>query len=238
MNFLNDPLADLSDNDDSFFEDPKVLRKRASLTKTPEKKSITDLFNIDDDKTPETSSAKKTDDWLGLGSEDAVSASKKSPAITPKLSKKISFDDDNDDILGGLGLSRKTHEQIEDQSKKKVDLLESILGSNKSEDIKRQPSTFDNILQESKAKRAVSPVAESFAEAPREGRRGGRRPSTGLLDPLGLFSEPKPPTPKKEEPNGLNETTLSKSTPNISEQGKNVYTYTIFSTIYLRVEIQ
>lgn len=33
---MDDPLGDLSD-DDSFFDDPKLTNKRASLTKTPEK---------------------------------------------------------------------------------------------------------------------------------------------------------------------------------------------------------
>lgn len=63
---MDDPLGDLlSDGDnDSFFEDPKP--KRGSFRKSPEKKSVSELFGIDLDKP----AAKKEvtapkDDWLG-----------------------------------------------------------------------------------------------------------------------------------------------------------------------------
>ncbi|XP_044269147.1 fas-binding factor 1 [Tribolium madens] len=235
MDFGDDPLGDvLSDgSNDSFFDEPRPASKRASLTKTPEKKSITDLFNITD-KTPENNQVpKRPDDWLGLDSKDT-----KSPSRTQKLAKKISFDDD-DDILGNLGLTKRpqskpeTHLEEKKAPSKKLDLLESILGPSKSEDVNK-PSTFEDILKESKAKTATptatpkltpsNPPTEPLllSEGPREGRRR-RRSSAGLLDPLGLFSsETKIDDSATKEKTIINSTetpfskpTPSKSTPNI-----------------------
>jgi hypothetical protein len=244
MDFGDDPLADiLSDgSNDSFFDEPKPAAKRGSLTKTPEKKSITDLFNISDKPAESSQAPKRSDDWLGLDSRDT-----KSPSRSQKLTKKISFDDD-DDILGNLGLTKKPQSKTEaptEESKvgKKMDLLESILGPSKSENSVKKPS-FGDILKESKSNTAAastpltakpSPtpgVDLQFTEAPREGRRG-RRQSGGLLDPLGLFSNEPMSTPKQDDTvvpkekvvlGGSDEAPVSKpvyskSTPNISDQG-------------------
>lgn len=250
MDFGEDPLADvLSDgSNDSFFDEPKPASKRASLTKTPEKKSITDLFNISDKISESNQVPKRADDWLGLGAKET-----KSPSRTQKMTKKISFDDD-DDILDNLGLSKKIQNKTEEENKtptKKVDLLESILGPKKSEDVKS--STFDDILKESKAKTGTqsltpkrtpsTPATESLfsSEGPREGRRG-RRLSTGLLDPLGLFSnEPKSEesfTAKEKPPETpISKPAQSKSTPNISDQGIYIISLVpiyVFNGIYFR----
>jgi Fas-binding factor 1 len=244
MDFGDDPLADiLSDgSNDSFFDEPKPAAKRGSLTKTPEKKSITDLFNISDKPAESSQAPKRSDDWLGLDSRDT-----KSPSRSQKLTKKISFDDD-DDILGNLGLTKKPQSKTEaptEESKvgKKMDLLESILGPSKSEDSVKKPS-FGDILKESKSKTAAVSTPSTakppptpgvdlqFTEAPREGRRG-RRQSGGLLDPLGLFSNEPMSTPKQDDTvvpkekvvlGGSDEAPVSKpvyskSTPNISDQG-------------------
>ncbi|EFA00110.2 hypothetical protein TcasGA2_TC002926 [Tribolium castaneum] len=229
---FGDDLGVLSDgSNDSFFDEPKPASKRASLSKTPEKKSITDLFNITD-KTPESNQVpKRPDDWLGLDSRDT-----KSPSRSQRLAKKISFDDD-DDILGNLGLTKKPQSKPEENKTptKKMDLLESILGP-KSEDVKT--ATFEDILKESKAKTVTptttpkltpsNPPSESvlLSEGPREGRRR-RRSSAGLLDPLGLFSneiktddsasKEKIITSSTETP--VSKPTPSKSAPNLSDQG-------------------
>ncbi|RZC39276.1 fas-binding factor 1, partial [Asbolus verrucosus] len=247
MNFGNDPMGDLlSDgSNDSFFDEPKPAAKRGSLTKTPEKKTITNLFNISDQSQERTQVPKKSDDWLGLDTKDTLLNIKKSPLKTPKLAKKISFEND-DDILGTLGISKRPQDKPEtrleeNKPTKKMDLLENILGPSKTEDAMKK-TTFDDILKESKAKSATTtptpvklyPVADSVPldEAPRERRRGRRR-STGLMDPLGLFSnEPNIPSKQEEADTTKSKTVLSgsdesayskpihsKSTPNISDQG-------------------
>jgi hypothetical protein len=169
MDFGDDPLADiLSDgSNDSFFDEPKPAAKRGSLTKTPEKKSITDLFNISDKPAESSQAPKRSDDWLGLDSRDT-----KSPSRSQKLTKKISFDDD-DDILGNLGLTKKPQSKTEaptEESKvgKKMDLLESILGPSKSEDSVKKPS-FGDILKESKSKTAAASTPSTAKPPPTPG---------------------------------------------------------------------
>ncbi|XP_017780910.1 PREDICTED: uncharacterized protein PFB0145c [Nicrophorus vespilloides] len=213
---LDDPLGDLlSDgSNDSFFEEAKPAAKRSSLSKTPEKKNISDLFGLEESK-----SSTKKDDWLGL---------KKSESPVKKASKKITFEED-DDILNILD-SKKP------ETSKKSALIESLKNPTKEED--KKAFSLDDLLKESKFKKNdpiettqstphINQRSEGFGlsslEAPREGRR---RPKTAAVaDPLGLFSEPEPepkpePKPRKKEP----ETEIlfqasemkTKSTPNIA----------------------
>lgn len=231
MNFGGeDPLADLSDgSNDSFFDDPKPKPRKSNLSKptTPEKNNtINDLFNINDpvSSLPTETKQKREDDWLGLGQNV-----KKSPLKSaPKIVKRISFEDD-DDLLGNLGLDKHPKTTKKEES----NLLDDILKSTKAardETIKKP--TFGDVFKESKAK--TSPLLDNVASVPlaeglREGRRG-RRPS-GLMDPLGLFSnEAKSQSeevltekkdvkdsPSKQLP--TKNTHQSKSTPNIRDQG-------------------
>ena len=270
MDFGDDPLADLSDgSNDSFFDEPKRSGKRASLTKTPEKKkSVTDIFNLPEKSTESAQPPKRSDDWLGLDTKET-----KSPSRTQKLTKKISFEDD-DDLLGNLGFSKRPASRTEvsteeNKPAKKMDLFESILGPPKNEELDKKTS-FEDILKESKAKsgsksedaakkspfddifkdsKAKGPSASAsstpkpslgvtdslqFSDGPREGRRG-RRTSATLMDPLGLFSneakqEDSATVKEKPSATAMNETfstkaVHSKSTPNISNQGKLRYLF-------------
>ncbi|CAH0546499.1 unnamed protein product [Brassicogethes aeneus] len=185
---------DLSDeSDDSFFDDPKVLQKRTSVSRTPEKK-VSDLFNLGED------TLKKTDVI------DDIFPSLDSTLKTTGMQNKkhINFDDD-DDILGTMGLDKKKSGKTV-KSVKKTDILEGILSTKPEE---KKILTFEDILKESKAKKEEStknvepsffhkPVEKisqpfSISDSTREGRRS-RRPSGSLVDPLGLFET------KKEEP--------------------------------------
>lgn len=114
----DDPLADLlSDgSNDSFFEEPKVLAKKTSISKTPEKKPQPDLFNVGD----------KKEDWLGLNEQPKKKEEKTGVKSNLKSSKKISFEnDDDDDIFTSMGLEKRTEKPVTETKKS---LLDSILG--------------------------------------------------------------------------------------------------------------
>ncbi|XP_028134917.1 fas-binding factor 1-like [Diabrotica virgifera virgifera] len=166
---LDDPL----ENDDSFFDDHKT--KRASLTKTPEKKTLDSLLAFDtqpksagvteETKKVETVAKKPMDDWLLDTTKDA---------------------------------SR------QDKSKS-TDFLDDILPIKpKPKPDKRGTTSLEDILKESKAATAVPKTTTSLKDVsslnpdasifstdvgkpaiPAERRRGGRRGS-GVEDSLGL----------------------------------------------------
>lgn len=213
----DDPLADLlsEGSNDSFFDEPKASAKRGSLTKTPEKKSISDLFGLNDDK-KSAEPAKISDDWLGITRKSPQTVQtpqqqQQQPGHQTKSTKKISFEDD-DDMLTTLGLDKKNESKtsLNDKSSdilppakldsaKKSALLESILGPSKKLEEKPSilPETKPSITPEVKATKQeiIKPIPQqkpsetsygfSSLDAPREGRR---RPASGMKDPLGLFS--------------------------------------------------
>ncbi|XP_031334663.1 muscle M-line assembly protein unc-89-like isoform X2 [Photinus pyralis] len=179
-----DLLGDLNsdDSNDSFFEEPKPM---SSVTKTPDKKVLTNLFGLNDDK-PKNKKA----DWLGLEADESDHPK------TSREKKKISFDDE-DDILNDLGIDKK---QVVDVSKdknptsatKKSSLMESIFGPPKSPqkdslDLLKTPAKTDS----SPVKAVPKPPSTGYdaGSASREGRRS-RHTSGGTksLDPLGLFA--------------------------------------------------
>lgn len=215
----DDPLADLlsEGSNDSFFDEPKPSAKRGSLPKTPEKKSMSDLFGLNDEKQT-TEPAKPSDDWLGISRKSPQTVQVAQPSRT---AKKISFEDD-DDILTTMGLEKKiepktisesvTPAKIKLDSAKKSALLESILGSPK----KALPKLPETNLLEAKPVQSTPIKAEAFKptaivaqktpselsygfsslDAPREGRR---RPASGVKDPLGLFSASEPASQEKSK---------------------------------------
>ncbi|KAF2902590.1 hypothetical protein ILUMI_03597 [Ignelater luminosus] len=226
-NFDNDDaLGDLlSDgSNDSFFEEPKTLAKRASLTKPPDKKAISDLFGLNDEKPKEKIQSKESD-WLGLGGagdekpsvaeppKSAISNPDRTSLHSAKLTKKISFEDD-DDILSSLVLEKKS-ETTTDVSRetdtlqrkiepvKKSALIESIFGPPKQQSTETI-SSFEDILKDSKINKQKTAVtsskpapSENLSYGPPEGRRSRHHSSgSGVLDPLGLFSNE--PTISKE----------------------------------------
>ncbi|GJQ79018.1 hypothetical protein Trydic_g179 [Trypoxylus dichotomus] len=219
---LDDPLGDLlSDgSNDSFFEEPKTtLAKRSSLTKTPEKKSVSDLFGI------EKSESKPSDskaNWLGLGDEQKKAPEKSQIHSSPKkIEKKISFEDDN--ILDDLGLETKT-ETKKDVAPRKPSLVDSILkpttvttggddkgitfddilkGSKFTRKIDKNPTTPVKATRPLQEPQATTQVPLSLSTGQREGRR--QHPiQSGFTDILGIFSNEPAKEPEKE---------LRKSTP-------------------------
>lgn len=213
---VDDLLSD--DSNDSFFEDPKLLAKRSSITKTTtEKKSVADIFGFTDEKADTKKSADSDGDWLGLGDagkkikepvkkvgfeEDAEILS--SLGMGKKIDgggerkqkneeiKKSGFEDD-DDILSSLGFSKKTavETQKNPTSKKSTGLFDDILGTSPKRE--RKNVDFSDILTESKPKKEEPPPITTTTS-----REISRRPrssastSTALADPLGLFSNKQP----------------------------------------------
>ncbi|KAK5642506.1 hypothetical protein RI129_008673 [Pyrocoelia pectoralis] len=185
-----DLLADLhsDDSNDSFFEEPKVTSNKPSVAKPPDKKAISNLFGLSDDK-PKNKKA----DWLGLEADESDQPK------ASKEKKKISFDDE-DDILNDLGIDKKpvVSEPSKDKtpisSAKKSSLMESIFGPPKSS----QNDSLEGLLKTS-TKPHSSPVRSAtkphssavydMGSASREGRRSRHSAgTTKTLDPLGLFS--------------------------------------------------
>ncbi|KAL3275778.1 hypothetical protein HHI36_020523 [Cryptolaemus montrouzieri] len=219
MNFEDDDLlADiLSDgSNDSFFDDPRLTTKK-SLNKNSEKSEVKKESTSEDwlglgtssrDVAGTKSDIKTSDDWLGIGKTDPPKESEitKSPAKTRKPVKKISFEDD--DILGTLGITKKSAEEnpkettVPSTREKKSDFLESILKPSKKEE------NFDDILKPSFTRprndgepkvlstnltTKVETQELSIGASLTQGRR--KRVTSGLVDPLGLFSNE-----SKEEP--------------------------------------
>lgn len=219
---VDDPLADLlsEGSNDSFFDEPKPAAKRGSLTKTPEKKSISDLFGLNDDKKIEqkTTTSGSGEDWLGINRKSPQTVQQSQNFQQPqtvqqpqRTVKKISFEDD-DDLLNTLGLDKKSDSKpptVEKASNeilppakldpsKKSALLESILGAPKKAEerpeIKPKPRQ-DPIKTPTPTTTSEPSYGFSSLDAPREGRR---RPTSSIKDPLGLFSTDE--TDKKTEP--------------------------------------
>ncbi|XP_065160889.1 myosin-1 [Atheta coriaria] len=199
---LDDPLGDLLSNgsDDSFFDNPKPKTKRPSTAKSPEKKSVSDLFGLEDAPAPIDRASRAKDDWLGLETQKTSSTTIPSSPVKAKAkpAKKISFEDD-DDILNTLGLEKKAEPKKNDA--KKSSLMESILGQQKTKEDNKQFLSLDDLLQESKGKKHDMPatvtqsasqltdkstIGMSSLDTTREGRRGRVR-SANISDPLGLL---------------------------------------------------
>ncbi|CAH2003595.1 unnamed protein product [Acanthoscelides obtectus] len=179
-------LQDDAESDDSFFEEPKVLAKRGSLTKTSEKKSVESLF--------------------GLSEKSAENVTKIEPE---KPKHTVTFDDSikkvdssskgKEDWLGDP-------DNVIEKHSRKTDLLDDILPvRSKSSKPEKKVTTFDDILKDSKFvsnPRPSTPVKEVFSMASkpsgdtgiltnvsRDRRRMRRGSSTGIEDALGLFGD-------------------------------------------------
>lgn len=236
---VDDLLSD--DSNDSFFEDPKLISKRNSFTKTTEKRDIGNIFGVSEEK-PET---KKTgDDWLGLndgdknskeplkkvGFEDDVFEVRKTIVDSGKETykqskaeiKKSSLEED-EDILSSLGFSKKPIPETQKNPKTtKSSLFDDILGSSPKRE--RKNLDFTDILMENKP----SKVEKKELNPPptRESRRSRSSTST-LADPLGLFSKETQKQPNEAGDAGkivaeaISPTktapALTKSAPNITE---------------------
>lgn len=175
MNFhLDDPLG----SDDSFFEEPKTIGKKASATKSTVKKSIENLFGPTDKELKTQSST------------DIVGTSVRAKHI-------VTFED-------GVGLVPKPKDEwlidsetriLDSQSGKKTDLFEDILSIRPKSSAKKL-SSLDDILKDSKAAKKEEKVASSpkhtvsnlgFSVNNQERRRPRKGSATGIEDTLGLF---------------------------------------------------
>ncbi|KAG5896351.1 hypothetical protein JTB14_005829 [Gonioctena quinquepunctata] len=176
-------LDDALDSDDSFFEDPKALSKRTSLTKTPEKKSLDSLFGLADKSSNDNVGKTDPKPKQTVKFEDAPAK----PETNPIISKKP-----KDDWLLDTPAQK---------SAKKTDFLEDILSIKpKTAKIEKKVTSLEDILKESKLSSApkVSTSLKEIntaTEAPSDfgllssgaSRRRGRRGSgTGVEDNLGL----------------------------------------------------
>ncbi|CAH1155719.1 unnamed protein product [Phaedon cochleariae] len=189
---LDDPL----ESDDSFFEEPKTLAKRSSISKTPEKKSLESVFGLAEKSTHEnvtkTSEKKSLDSILGITGK---TENKSKPSVTfEEAASSNETKTPKDDWLGDASPS-----SVLEKHTKKTDFLEDILSTkSKSSKPERKVSSLENILKESKApilskpssslKDVSTPDATDFGSfSTNTGRRRGRRgSSTGLEDNLGL----------------------------------------------------
>lgn len=208
---VDDLLSD--DSDDSFFDDPKLPPKKTAFKqKTPEKKSVADVFGLSENKgsnelvknvaesTPINENQKSESDWLGL------TDTTKPPAIQAardfKKTKNVSFEDD-DDILGTLGLNIKSEpkgntEVAADRKSNtgikinKNDLFNDILGTSATVIIEsRKPELSKSVSQLPKTATSElqsSILSDPVLSMPSETRRP-RLPRSNLVDPLGLFSK-------------------------------------------------
>ncbi|KAK9887647.1 hypothetical protein WA026_023726 [Henosepilachna vigintioctopunctata] len=208
MNFGDDDLlADiLSDgSDDSFFDDPKVTRRKSTIKNPDKSKEIeakpydhlsSVTSNID---SGGTKTNLKTD-WLGLGNIKNSEVTS-SPSKSKKPIKKISFDDE--DILGTLGLNKRLpnikvdetqEEGISGTKAKKSEFLESILKPNKKDEVHEvslksfHPTDVSDTEKNTNINSTLNVQKyTSESNVPRENRR--KRILSGLVDPLGLFSD-------------------------------------------------
>ncbi|KAJ8941283.1 hypothetical protein NQ318_016948 [Aromia moschata] len=192
MNFDNDdPLG----SDDSFFEEPKALNRKSSLTKKADKKSIENLFNITDTKTSQESvkndaeGIKKTKSTVTF--EEPLSSDFTSDPLK-KIQKK------NEDWLG-----ISDHTNAPDKQVKKTDFLDDILSGHPSSSRNKKVISFDDILKDSKLNTnkssdqlkenpAPTETTSNFSllsSTSKEKRRGRRGSSTPVEDALGLFGD-------------------------------------------------
>ncbi|XP_057652983.1 fas-binding factor 1-like [Diorhabda carinulata] len=165
---LDDPLG----SDDSFFEEPKVLAKRSSFTKTPEKKSIENLLGFDtktkssvsteDIKKSETSNKKQMDDWL---------TDVKGPSTTDR-SRRSDFLDDI------LPIKPKTTKHD-----KKGTSLEDILKESKVTTTPKTAQSLKDVNPEPTVSSEYG-ISSTISDRRRSGRRG-----SGVEDTLGLFRD-------------------------------------------------
>lgn len=221
------------DSNDSFFEDPKILAKRGSLTKTPpaDKKSVANIFGFTDEKDQQPK--KVEDDWLGLGdigkkptkkvSEDEKILSSLEIKKTEGKAQKSNFEED-EDILSSLGFGKKINVETEKASTisttKKAGLFDDILGVSPKKEKKKVD--FSDILGESKQK---TPEQKETISVPTV-RRSRSSATSGLSDPLGLFTTQEKPDeagdagrkPSETIPQLKPKPTQTKSTPNISTE--------------------
>lgn len=203
---LDDPLGDLlSDgSNDSFFEEPKVTAKRSSLTKTPEKKSVSELFGIEKSETTTKASPDSKANWLGLDDPKKPLEKTQKHSSPKKIEKKISFEDDN--ILDNLGLDERNEMKKDVKSdgnreaSRKSSLVDSILKPSLTSSEDKNVS-FDDILKGSKFSRKAEKTPQTVVKTPAKAefqplstggsQREGRRPhslQSGFTDILGIFS--------------------------------------------------
>lgn len=196
---LDDILSDGSN--DSFFDEPKPTSKttttnRPKTDETQKEPKQDDWLGTQSSTKNIASSSKGKIDWLGLDKKDTIETdTKESLTRSKKTTKKISFEDD--DILGTLGFSDKTEKPkrgesplLQETRDKKTDMLESILKSNIKEKSSDNVPKIGNITAKTSSEGYVASSNANNQEVlgfAREGRR--KRVTSGLVDPLGLFSD-------------------------------------------------
>ncbi|XP_044745216.1 fas-binding factor 1 [Coccinella septempunctata] len=196
----NDLLGDIlsDDSNDSFFDEPKPTTKtsatnRPRQTESKKESNKDDLPGLETSTKSNVTDSKAKIDWLGLDKKDSLETDKKDPfPRTRKTTKKISFEDD--DILGTLGFGDKSEKPKRGESPltlepkdKKTDMLESILKSNSKEKPFENAPKIGSVTAKSTSEGTFANNQELPSGFPREGRR--KRVTSGLVDPLGLFSD-------------------------------------------------
>ena len=190
---IKDPLENVFPDFDSFLEETKPIEKK--LTKSPDERMNSELFDFDQSNVKNTNTNK---DWLGIEDIYQPTKSKSNPI------KKISFENDDEDVLSDLGLGKFKDEKAEKKSQK-ISLMEDIFGTGS---IKvKKATTFDDIVKNVATGKAAQKTTnlsnrqdnvEQEIKAPnylltteivqpREGRRSRHQPVT-LMDPLGMHN--------------------------------------------------
>nr|CAH7725765.1 unnamed protein product [Callosobruchus chinensis] len=181
-------LEEGGDSDDSFFEEPKVLAKRGSLTKAGEKKSVESLFGLSEKSTENVTKSEPEKTKHTVTFDDSIKK------VDSSSSSKL-----KEDWLGDP-------ENVLEKHSRRTDLLDDILPVRpKTAKPERKVSTFDDILKDSKIgsnPKPSTPVKEVFtmsskpsgdtgilSNISRDRRRMRRGSSTGIEDALGLFGD-------------------------------------------------
>nr|CAI5821554.1 unnamed protein product [Callosobruchus analis] len=181
-------LEEGGESDDSFFEEPKVLAKRGSLTKTGEKKSVESLFGLSEKSTENVTKGESEKTKHTVTFDDSIKK------VDSSSSSKL-----KEDWLGDP-------ENVLEKHSRRTDLLDDILPVRpKTAKPEKKVSTFDDILKDSKIggnPKPSTPLKEVFtmsskpsgdtgilSNISRDRRRGRRGSSTGIEDALGLFGD-------------------------------------------------
>lgn len=187
MNFdIDDPL----ESDDSFFDEPKILGRKSSVSKASEKKFVENLFGPVDKEanTPHESLTEIVESGL-------------------KSKHTVTFDETVTNFDGHTSSSLKPKDDwLGDPSTKKKDFFEDILSVKpKISAPAKRMSSLNDILKDSKlgATSSKTSVIEKdvsstlkqnvsnldFSSTSRERRRPRKGSSSGIEDALGLFGD-------------------------------------------------
>lgn len=130
---LDDPLG----SDDSFFEEPKAVAKRSSLTKSPEKKTLDSLLGFTTKSTENIHKSEVEDTFV-------------------KTKSTVTFEDPKPEgSNAGKSMDDWLPDSVKQDRHKKTDFLEDILSIKPKAKQERKGTSLEDILKESKANVSV-----------------------------------------------------------------------------------